>query len=55
MSYLKASNPSKNINGIELHLNEDSDTNQYRFNSLFKEVLEKRSSKLLRNFGANFC
>ena len=37
----KASNPSKNINGIELHLNEDSDTNQYRFNSLFKEVLEK--------------
>ena len=37
----KSANPSKNINGIELHLNEDSDTNQYRFNNLFEEILEK--------------
>lgn len=37
----KSANPSKDIKSIELHLNENSDTNQYRFNNLFGEVLEK--------------
>lgn len=37
----KSANPSKNINSIELHLNEDSATNEYRFNNLFEGILEK--------------
>lgn len=37
----KSANPSKDIKSIELHLNENSDTNQYRFNNLFGEILEK--------------
>lgn len=37
----KSANPSKNINSIELNLNEDSATNEYRFNNLFEGILEK--------------
>lgn len=37
----KSANSSKDIKSIELHLNENSDTNQYRFNNLFGEILEK--------------
>lgn len=37
----KSANPSKDIKSIELHLNENSDTNQYIFNNLFGEILEK--------------
>ena len=37
----KAANPSKDIKSIELHLNENSDKNQYRFNDSFEEVLER--------------
>ncbi|MDY4077399.1 MAG: hypothetical protein SOY42_01220 [Clostridium sp.] len=37
----KSANQSKDIKSIELHLNENSDTNQYRFNNLFGEILEK--------------
>lgn len=36
-----SANSSKDIKSIELHLNENSDTNQYRFNNLFGEILEK--------------